>query len=57
MSTFAAEILKSQFLNKILKLNKDYGFSYLIRPILCVTEREPKKLEVPDEMTFYFTEN
>ena len=55
--TFTAEIVKSQFLNKILKLNKDYGFSYMIRPILCVTEREPQKLQVPDEMTFYFTEN
>ena len=57
MASFTSEIVKSQFFNRILKLNKDYDFSYLIRPILCVEEREPKKLQVPDEMTFYFTEN
>lgn len=56
MTSFTAEIVKSQFLNRILKLNKDYGFSYAIRPILCVQARE-NKFEIPDEMTFYFTEN
>jgi hypothetical protein len=54
--TFLAEIVKSQFYNRILKLNKDYGFSNTIRPVMCVVSNW-KTYEVPDKMMFYFSEN
>jgi len=54
--TFLAEILKCQFYNHILKLNKDYEFSNTIRPVMCVVSNW-KRYEAVDGMTFYFTEN
>ena len=55
--SFLAEIVKSQFLNKVLKMSNKYGFSFKIRPVLCVEMLRREHWVPLSGMTFHFSKD